>query len=142
MPVDWDRGDQFQGIVRLYRDLIRLRLNRKGFTRGLCGQYTQVYQLHDERKVIAFHHRWDTGGPGDDVVVVANFFHEPQDGYVIGFPAAGPWRLRFNSDWHGYNDDFSNHPSMDVVAEPGAYDGLPWHAAVSVGPYTVLIFSQ
>ncbi len=141
VPVDWDQNDEFHGIVRLYRDLIRLRLNRDGFARGLCGQFTQVYHLHDERKVIAFH-RWDRGGPGDDVVVVANFFREAQDGYVIGFPAAGPWKLRFNSDWHGYNDDFSNHPSADVVAAPGACDGLPWHAAVSVGPYTVLIFSQ
>ena len=44
--------------------------------------------MHDERKVIAFH-RWDKGGPADDVVVVANFLHEPQDGYVIGFPARG-----------------------------------------------------
>ena len=28
-------------------------------------------------------HRWDRGGPGDDVVVIANFFHEPQDDDVI-----------------------------------------------------------
>ncbi len=141
VPVDWDQRDEFHGIVRLYRDLIRLRCNRNGFTRGLCGQHTQVYHLHDERKVIAFH-RWDKGGPADDVVVVANFFHDVQDGYVIGFPAAGTWKLRFNSDWHGYNDDFKNHSSTDAVAESGAYDGLPWHAAVSIGPYSVLIFSQ
>lgn len=43
---------------------------------ALYGQFTQVYHLHDERKVIAFH-RWDKGGSADDVVVVANFFHEP-----------------------------------------------------------------
>ena len=89
VPVDWDQRDEFRGIVRLYRDLIRLRLNRDGFTRGLCGQFTQVYHLHDERKLLAFR-RWDDGGPGDDVVVVANFRNEPQDGYVIGFPAEGP----------------------------------------------------
>ena len=141
VPVDWDQRDEFHGIVRLYRDLIRLRLNHDGFTRGLCGQSTQVYHLHDEHKVIAFH-RWDKGGPGDDVVVVANFFHEPQDGYVIGFPAAGTWKLRFNSDWQGYNDDFKNHPSTNVIAEPGSCDGLLWQAAVSIGPYSVLIFSQ
>lgn len=141
VPVDWDRGDQFHGIVRLYRDLIRLRLNRDGFTRGLCGQFTQVYHLHEERKVLAFH-RWDAGGPADDVVVVANFLHEAQVGYVIGLPAAGTWKLRFNSDWRGYNDDFQNHPSTDVVAEAGTCDGLPWHAAVSIGPYSVLSYSQ
>jgi len=83
---------------------------------------------------------WDQNA--DDVVVVANFFHDAQDGYVIGFPTAGTWKLRFNSDWQGYNDDFKNHPSTDVAAEPGASDGLPCQAAVSIGPYRVLIFSQ
>jgi 1,4-alpha-glucan branching enzyme len=141
VPVDWDQRDEFHGIVRLYHDLIRLRLNRDGFTRGLCGQFTQVHHLHDERKVVAFH-RWDKGGPADDVVVVANFLHESQDGYVIGFPAAGTWKLRFNSDWQRYSEDFEGHPSTDVVSEPGEYDGFPFHAALSIGPYSVLIYSQ
>lgn len=141
VPVDWDQREEFHGIVRLYHDLIRLRLNRQGFTRGLCGQFTQVYHLHDERNVIAFH-RWEKGGPADDVVVVANFFHEPQVGYVIGFPAAGLWKLRFNSDWQGYSDAFEGHPSADAVAEPGKCDGLPFHAALSIGRYSVLILSQ
>jgi 1,4-alpha-glucan branching enzyme len=141
VPLDWDQKDEFHGIVRLYRDLIRLRLNRDGFTRGLCGQFTQVHHLHEESNVIAFH-RWDKGGPADDVVVVANFSREPQDGYVIGFPAPGTWKLRFNSDWQGYSDDFEGHPSTDVVAEPGENDGLPCYAAISIGPYSVLVFSQ
>ena len=141
VPVNWDQNEEFHGIVRLYRDLIRLRLNRGGFTRGLCGQFTQAYHLNDERKVLAFH-RWEKGGPGDDVVIVANFYHEPQDGYVIGFPTGGAWKLRFNSDWNGYSDDFKNHPSIDVLAEPGEHDGLPFHAALSIGPYSVLMFSQ
>ncbi len=141
VPVDWDQRDEFHGIVRLYRDLIRLRLNREGCSRGLCGQFTQVYHLHDDRKVIAFH-RWDKGGPADDVVVIANFFHEAQVGYVIGFPVAGTWKLRFNSDWQGYSDDFSNHPSTDAIAAPGPCDGLSFQAEVALGPYSVLIFSQ
>lgn len=140
VPVDWDQNDEFHGIVRLYRDLIRQRLNRHGSTRGLCGQFTQVHHLNNENKVIAFH-RWDKGGPGDDVVVVANFFHEPQEGYVIGFPSEGTWKLRFNSDWQGYSDDFGNHPSTDVVAEPGDKDGFAFQATLAIGPYSVLIFS-
>ncbi len=141
VPVDWDQCDEFHGIVRLYRDLCRLRLNRDGLTRGLCGQFTQVYHQNDARKVMAFH-RWDRGGAGDDVVVVANFYHEAQDGYVIGFPAAGTWQLRLNSDWQGYNDDFNNHASTDAIAVAGRYDGLPWQGSISIGPYSVLIFSQ
>lgn len=141
VPVDWDQRKEFKGIVLLYRDLIRLRLNREGHTRGLCGQFTQAHHLNEERKVIAFH-RWDKGGPGDDVVVIANFFHEPQVGYTIGFPLPGAWKLRFNSDWQGYSHSFKDHPSADVVAEDGARDGLPAHGTFSIGPYSVLVFSQ
>lgn len=141
VPLDWDLCDEFQGIVRLYRDLIRLRLNRDGFTAGLCGQFTQVYHLNEESKVIAFH-RWDKGGPADDVVVVANFSHEPRDGYLLGFPSAGAWQLRFNSDWQGYSADFQGHPSSDVFAEAAEHDGFPGQANITIGPYSVLIFSQ
>jgi 1,4-alpha-glucan branching enzyme len=141
VPVDWDQREEFHGIVRLYRDLIRLRLNHDGFTHGLCGQFTQVYHLNENSKVVAFH-RCDQGGPADDVVVVANFSYQPQDGYVIGFPTPGTWTLRFNSDWQGYNDDFQSHPSTNVVSEPGEYDGLSCHGTLSIGPYSVLIFSQ
>lgn len=52
------------------------------------------------------------------------------------------WKLRFNSDWQGSNDDFKNYPSTDVIAESGDYDELPCHAAGSIGSYSVLIFSQ
>ena len=97
--------------------------------------------MNEARNVIAFH-RWNSGGPADDVVVVANFLHQPQEGYVIGFPAAGSWNLRFNSDWQGYSDDFQSHPSSDIVAEAGETDTLPFYAPISIGPYSVLIFSQ
>ncbi len=141
VPVNWDQCAEFHGIVRLYGDLIRLRTNREGFTRGLCGQFTQVYHLNNERKVIAYH-RWDKGGVADDVVIVANFYQEVQNDYIIGFPAQGAWKLRFNSDWEGYNDDFRNHPSTDIIAQEGEHDGLPFHAMVSIGSYSVVIFSQ
>jgi hypothetical protein len=29
-----------------------------------------------------------------------------------------------------------------VDTEPGEYDGFPFRAALSIGPYSVLIFSQ
>lgn len=141
VPVDWDQREEFRGMVRLYRDLIQLRLNQQGISHGLCGQFTQVYHLNEDRKMLAFH-RWDRGGPGDDVAVIANFFHESQDNYVLGFPAKGRWQLRFNSDWHGYSEIFSGHQSQDTKAVPGDRDGFPFHASVSMAPYSVLIYSQ
>ena len=141
VPVDWDQRQEFRGIVRLYRDLIQLRLDRQGFSRGLCGQFTQVFHADTERGLLAFH-RWDRGGPGDDVVVIANLSHQPQEDYVLGFPAAEAWKLRFNSDWHGYSECFDGYPSTEVAAVSGEWDGFPFHGSFGVGPYSVLIYSQ
>jgi 1,4-alpha-glucan branching enzyme len=141
VPLDWDQNDEFRGIVRLYRDLIHLRLNRNGCTRGLCGHHIEVHHVNDADKVIAFK-RWDAGGPGDEVVVVANFRNEALENYIIGFPAPGAWKLRFNSDWKGYSPDFGNFPSGEVDAVPTAYDGQPCSAAVQIAPYSTLIYSR
>ena len=75
-------------------------------------------------------------------MIVTNFLNEPQEGHVIGFPAAGNWKIRFNSDWEGYSKDFEGHWSGDVVAVPGEYDGFLFRGALYIAPYSVLIFSQ
>ena len=84
VPLDWDLRQEFRGIVRLYRDLVRLRLNRDGVTRGLCGHGLTIHHVNDQDNLIAFH-RWDTHGAGDDVIVVANFSNAPKDQYLLGF---------------------------------------------------------
>lgn len=141
VPVDWHQQEQFRGIILLYRDLIKLRLNKVGQSCGLCGQFTQVYHVNEERKVLAFH-RWDQGGPGDDVVVIANFSNQLHNEYTVGFPSSGEWKLRFNSDWHGYSELFEGHPSGDVTAVAMNRDTLPSQASVSLAPYSALMYSQ
>ena len=141
VPLDWDLGEEFHGIVRLYRDLIRLRLNRAGASRGLCGRGLSIRHVNEADKVIAFH-RWDQGGPGDDVVVVANFANRTHESYRIGLPRDGLWKLRLNGDWQGYSDDFGNLGSTDLAATPGDCDGFPCHGDLAIAPYSVLIFSQ
>ena len=141
VPVDWDNRDEFVGIVRLYRDLIRLRLNRDGQTRGLTGQHIQLIRVDEANKVIAFR-RWMEGGAGDEVVVIVNFHRDRREGFVIGFPDGAAWKLLFNSDWKGYSTLFGNYPSADITAESGDYDGLPNHAAVNIGPYSVLVYAR
>lgn len=140
-PIDWSRAEDEHGILRMYRDLIALRRNRSGVTRGLCGQNLHLYHFGDGAKIIAFH-RWDKQGPTDSVVVVVNMTNQNRDGYVIGFPRAGLWITRLNSDSYNYDPNFANHPSPDVEAHEDAIDGLPCSGTISIGPYTVVIFSQ
>src|SRR3989337_936726 len=90
-PIAWSRTEDEHGILGMYRDLIVLRRNRSGVTRGLCGQNIHIYHFDDEAKLIAFH-RWDKQGPTDSVVVVVNMMNQNRDGYVIGFPRAGLWK--------------------------------------------------
>ena len=140
-PLDWDRGATFSGITHLYSDLIGLRRNLAGNTAGLTGEYVNVHHVNDWDKVIAWH-RWLYGGEGDDVIVIANFKNQSWGEYRIGFPAAGTWHCRFNSDWVGYDDTFDNYPTWTVQAESVPWNDMPFSASISIGPYTAAVFSQ
>ncbi len=140
-PIDWSKRERFAGIVRLYRDLIRLRRNWFDTTRGLKGQHVRVHHVNDRDKVIAFE-RWDRGGPRDSVVVLANFSHRPFSAYRVGFPRAGEWKVRLNSDWRGYDHEFAGHPSHDTYAHAHATDGMPASGEVGIGSYSAVILSQ
>ena len=143
-PLDWAKLDLFPGIAAFYRDMIRLRRNMDGVSAGLRGQSTNVFHVNDFDKVIAWH-RWNQGGPGDDVVVLCNFANQAwsaAQNYRIGLPQPGTWNVRLNSDWTGYDPGFGDHPSNAVVAEPIPYDGLPYSGTVSFGPYTCIVLSQ
>jgi len=140
-PIDWTREQTYAGIVQLYRDLIRLRRNWHDTTRGLRGHHLNVHHVDDSAKVIAFH-RWQGGGPGDDVVVVLNCSSRVLEGYRIGLPRPGAWRVRLNSDWTGYSDDFGAVHSADAVAGVPGAGGMDEAADVAIGPYSALILSQ
>jgi 1,4-alpha-glucan branching enzyme len=152
VPLDWHKSEEFSGLVRMYRDLIHLRLNRFGSTRGLTGSGVNTFHQNQADNVIAYH-RWHQGGPGDDVVVVVNLSHNAHGDYQIEFPSPGLWRLRLNSDWIGYSRAFGNQACSDVNAgarssdqsqdrNTAPRDGLPASGTVRIGPYSVLVFSQ
>jgi 1,4-alpha-glucan branching enzyme len=140
-PLDWLKDSTFAGIKQLYTDLIELRRNLAGHTRGLTGKNVNVFHVNDTDKVVAFH-RWLNGGPGDDVVVVANFSNQGFTSYTIGMPRGGRWRVRFNSDWEGYDPEFDNWNAYDTLASAGAKDGLSYQANVGIGRYSMIILSQ
>lgn len=140
-PIDWTKKETYSGILNMYRDLIRLRRNWYNTTRGLRGEHVNVHHVNNNDKVIAFH-RWENGGPTDDVIVVVNMANRGYDSYTIGFPRQGLWKVRFNSDWNGYSSDFGNHFSNDTFANKGAKDSMAYNSNVGIGPYTVIILSQ
>ena len=140
-PIDWSRIETHGGFRNLFRDLIRLRRDFDSTTLGLTGQHTDIFHTNHETKVLAFR-RWSEGGPGDETVVVVNLRNTSYGDYRIGLPAEGRWRVRFNSDWKGYSEAFSDAEAYDVEASGESQDGLPASGTVGLGPYTVLILSQ
>lgn len=140
-PLDWTKASTYAGILDLYTDMIGLRRNLGGKTAGLRGNGVNVHHVNNTDKLVAFH-RWDNGGGGDDVVVVANFSSTGYSSYNIGFPSAGTWKVRLNSDWSGYDSSFGNWSSSNTTASSGAKDGMSYNANVGIGPYTVIILSK
>lgn len=144
IPIDWNRRSQFDGIFRLYRELIRLRRNWYDNTRGLQGHHVHVHHVNDSDKVIAYH-RYDRGGPGDDVVVAANLSSKRFDSYSLGFPAPGLWWCRFNSDAATYDGSFGDFGGSHTTAAPtdaGDPDHMPFRGSIGLAPYSLLVFSQ
>jgi 1,4-alpha-glucan branching enzyme len=144
VSIDWTKLKTHRGINRLYRDLIHLRRNLFGVTKGLLGPSVHVHHFNNQDKVVGYH-RWLEGGAKDDVVVIASFTHRDlENNYRIGFPRGGRWIIRFNSDWKGYSKDFhevgNSGGFIDTKMEP--MDGFAFSANVDLPSYGLLIFSQ
>jgi 1,4-alpha-glucan branching enzyme len=151
-PLDWNKSIEFCGLVQMYQDLIALRLNKSGTTKGLTGSGLNTFHQNQSENLIAFH-RWNLSGPGDDVIVIVNLSHQARGDYRLGFPSSGIWNVRFNSDSESYGKSFANTTCHEVVAasvETGVSDagsstrrdGFPFEATIQIGPYSVLILSQ
>ena len=139
--LDWTKKETYRGVFDLHRDLIALRRNLNGNSRGLTGSNINFFHVNNTEKMVGFH-RFQDGGLGDDVVVVMNFRDQSWNNYRVGFPREGEWNVIFNSDSSNYGDDYANTPGFDVFTDPIPYDGLGQSADIGIGPYSCLIFSQ
>lgn len=140
-PLDWSKAETFSGILEMYRRMISLRRNLTGVTAGLSGPNLNIHHVNNNDKMIAFH-RWDQGGVGDDVVVVANFANTTWNNYRIGFPRPGRWNVHFNSDDEAYDPEFDGYGGFDIQTQSVGWDGLAQSAIINIAPYSVLVFSQ
>ncbi|MFZ1250029.1 MAG: alpha-amylase family glycosyl hydrolase [Candidatus Microsaccharimonas sp.] len=132
--LEWEKTEQFSGIVLAHQHLIKLRLNAYDNTRGLLGQYTKLIHRDDTNNVIAYHRKKD-GGSHDDTIVIINFGASSFNNYELSLPYEATWRTRFNTSWKGYNIDFHEVPVASIVAKS---NGL---GSVNLSAYSALILS-
>ncbi len=133
--LEWDKAATYGGMVLAHQHLIDLRLNSQKTTAGLTGQHTAVFHQDDNNGVIGYH-RWDDGGAGDDVLVIANFGDQAHETYQLHFPVAGEWKVRFNSTWNGYSPDF-HQIDIDMVTTDESRIGT-----LNLSQYAILVLSQ
>jgi 1,4-alpha-glucan branching enzyme len=124
---------------RFTRDLIWLRRKHP----ALRGEAINVFHVHNDNRVIAFH-RW-LPGLGRDVVVVAslneNTFYN--HGYTLGFPGGGQWLEVFNSDIYDnfFNPNAQGNPGGVTASGPGIH-GLPSSAGITLPANSILVFAR
>jgi 1,4-alpha-glucan branching enzyme len=133
VPLDWAQRDEFSGIVRLYRDLVKLRIGHQGLT----GRHIDIMLADEERKLVVYRRYGDDADA--DAIVALNFGIDPAHEVEVGLPRAGGWALRLNTDWEGYSCDFGDFQSTDlhVVEVDGGVTGK-----FSIAGYSALIFTS
>jgi 1,4-alpha-glucan branching enzyme len=106
-PIDWKNINKHSKFIAFFKELIALRSNFYGNTKGLQSQNIQTIHLDNQNKIYAFH-RFDVGGVKDSVVTVINFSNQEFPNYQIEFPFAANWELLINSDSEYYMTDNKN----------------------------------
>ncbi|MCH6232867.1 alpha-amylase family glycosyl hydrolase [Cognataquiflexum rubidum] len=136
-PLDWERQSVFNGISRMYQDLIRMRNGRDQALIGLTGQLTETLHFNQETLVLAYSrgHRDHRDRP---VVVVLNFSHQNYNDYKFGVPHGGRWHVKFNSGWQGYDEDFAGTEILAVEAD-GPFEGKPHSILVGLPAFGGII---
>jgi 1,4-alpha-glucan branching enzyme len=132
--LDWAKVVRHGNIIAAHTYLIALRKNIHGVSAGLTSGNVNIMQLDENNKVLAYH-RWKSGGPKDDVMVVINFSNKTFPAYVLNFPRTGTWHVRFNSAWKGYSPNIKDTKLSDVVVETGG-------ATLALPASSALILSQ
>jgi 1,4-alpha-glucan branching enzyme len=132
--LNWNNAKKFKGVVEAHKHLIALRKNIHGISAGLLGKNINIIHLDENNKVMAYH-RWNNGGPKDDVVVVINFSDSRFQKYDMNLPRNGKWHVRFNSSWKGYCADFKEVKLDFIDVDMG-------RGTLSLPPSSAIILSQ
>jgi 1,4-alpha-glucan branching enzyme len=137
----WDGLDQgvrpMVDFLHFTREVIAAR-NR---LRGLSGSGINVFHVHNDNRVLAFH-RW-VPGEGHDVVVVTSLKESTFFNYEIGFPGGGYWREEINSDvYDNWVNPWGVGNGGGVFAAGGGMHGLPSAARITIPANSILIFSR
>ena len=88
------QASHFEGIGKLYQDLIKRRLSQDDHLQGLQGQGLEIIHFNQENKMLAFLRTHDLY-PENPVLVILNFSNRRFNEYEIGVPMGTNWETNF-----------------------------------------------
>ncbi len=133
--LEWRKAVQFRGIVLAHQHLTALRHNYYQNTPGLTGADIEIFHKDAANRVIGYR-RYNRGQKHSSTLVIANFGDKRFDNYDIYLPSSGLWRVRFNSSWRGYSNDFHEANYSSVEADKSR------KATITLSDYQVIILSK
>ncbi len=139
--LDWDHLCEFQGVHRLFKDLIRHRKSDDPQVAGLQGQKIALLHFNQDNQIVAYERIHDNH-PEQKLVVLVNFSNTSYDRYTIGLPAQGRWELIFNSSSTDYDASYEDIKVNGFETENQSYDDLSVSGTFSLPGYAALIFTN
>ncbi|WP_010520326.1 alpha-amylase family glycosyl hydrolase [Aquimarina agarivorans] len=139
--LDWEKFEQHKGLKKLVSDIIKLRTGKNDTCQGLHGQFTHIIHFNQNNKVLAFQ-RSLTEDFDNAALIVLNFSNTNFEEYKIGLPQNQGQILRFNSDWKGYDDEFTGASVSDLEAQDYGTDFKENTGIFQLPAYGCLIFSK
>ena len=137
--LDWNQLKKHTGITRMVSDLIKLRTADSQQSDGLRGQYTKIVHCNDTDKVLAYA-RSTSEDFLNSTIVLLNLSNNSFTDYSFGLPFANQYRLAFNSDWSGYDQDFTDMDVDPIAVEAIPYDDETHKGITNLPAYATLVF--
>ena len=131
---------EHRGVQRLVGDLNRLYRDLPALHAGDASDAGQYWLNADDEdnSVYSFVRRDPAGGA--QVIVVASLTPVYREGYVVGVPEGGSYRVLLSTDAGEYGG-FGTQQG-DLTARPGAWNGQPYHLSLNLAPNSVLYLAR
>ena len=138
-PLDWNQLKKHTGITRMVSDLIKIRTADSYESEGLRGQYTKIIHFNEANKVLAYA-RSTAEDFSNATIVLINLSNASFTDYSFGLPYAKQYNLAFNSDWSGYDEDFTDMDVDPITIKETACDAETHTGITNLPAYATLLF--
>ena len=108
-------------------------------TRGRhTPSFAWINPLDSKHRILSFVRR--SPGGGKNLLFLCNFSRKKREGYFVGVPKYGEYRLLLNSDWEEFGGASRSYEDVVQYAKPQEWDLQPYSLRVRIAGLSVLIF--